>query len=162
MKQAEGALKRELAQFSCPNPAGAALGKGPAEGGKLWGDRGHGREQLRLVRCARGRKPCSARRATALEEARLPAVAVEKSGAHWQEGWGMGRPARLRGPARSTGARYAVGAGAHARAGQDATLRERTWAESPAAEPGAVVGNNSAPLRRGGSGPGGGRLVGAR
>jgi len=149
MKQAEGALKRELAQFTCPNPACAAFGKGPAEGGKLWVDRCQGREQIRLVRCARCRKTFSERRATALEEARLPAVEVEKIVAHLQEGCGIRRTARLTGHARSTVARYAVVAGAHARAVHDATMRELTCAEIQADEKWAFVGKKRGPLRRG-------------
>lgn len=147
MAQAVRVGKEEVAQFACPNPVCAYFGKRPAEGGRLWVDQRKGREQIRLLRCGRCRKTFSERRGTALEEARLSAVEVEKIVAHLQEGCGIRRTARLTGHARSTVARYAVVAGAHARAVHNETLRGLTCAEVQADEKWAFVGKKRGALR---------------
>lgn len=148
MAKAVRAVKEEVSQFACPNPACAYFGKRPAEGGKLWVDQRRGREQIRLLRCGHCRKTFSERRGTALEEARLPTAEVEKIVAHLQEGCGLRRTARLTGHARSTVARYALVAGAHARAVHDETMRGLTCAEVQADEKWAFVGKKRSPLRR--------------
>jgi transposase-like protein len=141
-------VKEEVAQFACPNPACAYCGKRPSEGGKLWADQRKGQEQIRLLRCGHCRKTFSERRGTALEEARLPAAEVEQIVTHPQEGCGIRRAARLTGHARSTVARYAVVAGAHARAVHDETRRGLPCAEVQAEEQWAFVGKKRGALRR--------------
>ena len=142
-------VKEEVSRFACPNPACLYHGKRPVQGGKLWVDQWMGKEkEMRLLRCGHWRKTFSERRGTALAEARLPAAAVEQIVAHRQEGCGIRRTARLTGHARSTVARYAVGAGAHARAVHDGTMRGLKWAEVQAEEQWAVVGKKRGPRRR--------------
>jgi hypothetical protein len=149
MKQAERGGKEDLSQFTCPNPACAYHGKPLEEGGKLWVDQRRGQaKEIRLLRCAHCRKTFSERRGTALEEARLPAAEVEKIVAHLQEGCGMRRTARLTGHARSTVARYAMVAGAHARAVHDETMRGLRCPEIQADEKWAFVGKKRGALRR--------------
>jgi hypothetical protein len=148
MVQAAKAVKEEVAQFACLNPACAFYSKRPAEGGKLWVDQRKGREQIRLLRCGHCRRTFSERRGTALEEARLPAAEVEKIVAHLQEGCGIRRTARLTGHGRSTVARYALVAGAHARAVHAETMRGLEGAEIQADEKWAFVGKKRGPLRR--------------
>lgn len=141
--------KGDVSQFACPNPACLYHGKRPAEGGKLWVDQWMGKERnSRLLRCGYCRTTFSERQGTALEEARLPAIEVEKIVAHLQEGGGIRRTARLTGHARSTVARYAVVVGAHARAGHDETMRGLTCAEIQADEKWAFVGKKRGALRR--------------
>ena len=103
---------------------------------------------IRLLRCGYCRTTFSERRGTALEEARLPAAEVEQIVAHLQEGCGIRRTARLTGHARSTVARYAVVAGAHARAVHDETMRGLRCAEIQADEKWAFVGKKRGALRR--------------
>jgi hypothetical protein len=141
MRRPGRASKEDLSQFACPNPACPYQGKRVAEGGKLWVDQWMGKEKnIRLLRCGHCRKTFSERQGTALAEARLPAAEVEKIVAHLQEGCGIRRTARLTGHARSTVARYAVVAGAHARAVHDETMRGLTCAEIQADEKWACVG----------------------
>jgi hypothetical protein len=141
--------KEDVSQFACPNPVCLYHGKRPAEGGKLWVDQWMGKERnIRLLRCGHCRKTFSERQGTALEEARLPAAAVEQIVAHLQEGCGIRRTARLTRHARSTVARYAVLAGAHARAVHDETMRDLQCAEIQADEKWAFVGKKRDPLRR--------------
>jgi hypothetical protein len=151
MRQPGRVSKEEVSQFACPNSTCPYHGKRPAEGGKLWVDQWMGKEKdIRLLRCGHCRQTFSERRGTALEEARLPAGEVEQIVAHLQEGCGIRRTARLTGHARSTVARYAVVAGAHARAVHDETMRGLTCAEIQADEKWAFVGKKRSPLRRGG------------
>lgn len=151
MRQPGRVSKEELSQFACPNPACRYHGKRPAEGGKLWVDQWMGKKQdIRLLRCGHCRQTFSERRGTALEEARLPAAEVEKIVAHLQEGCGVRRTARLTGHARSTVARYAVVAGAHAWAVHNETMRGLTCSEVQADEKWAFVGKKRGALRRGG------------
>ena len=141
--------KEEISQFACPNPACPHHGKRPAEGGKLWVDQWMGKERnIRLLRCGYCRQTFSERQGTALEEARLPAAEVETIVTHLQEGCGIRRTARLTGHARSTVARSALVAGAHARAVPDQTMRELTCSELQADENWAVVGKKRGALRR--------------
>jgi hypothetical protein len=150
MRQPGRVSKEEVSQFACPNSTCPYHGKRPAEGGKLWVDQWMGKEKdIRLLRCRHCRQTFSERRGTALEEARLPAGEVEQIVAHLQEGCGIRRTARLTGHARSTVARYAVVAGAHARAVHDETMRGLTCAEIQADEKWAFVGKKRSPLRRG-------------
>lgn len=149
MCQAGVTVQEEVSQFTCPNPACPYQGKGPAEGGKLWVDQWMGKaKNIRLLRCAHCRQTFSERRGTALEEARLPAAEVEQIVAHLQEGCGIRRTARLTGHARSTVARYALVAGAHARAVHDQTMRGLRCAEIQADEKWAFVGKKRGPLQR--------------
>ena len=137
-----------VSQFACPNPACPYYGKRPVEGGKLWVDQWMGKEKnIRLLRCGYCRTTFSERQGTALEEARLPAAEVEKIVMHLQEGCGIRRTARLTGHARSTVGRYAVVAGAHARAVHDETMRGLTCTEIQADEKWAFVGKKRSPLR---------------
>jgi hypothetical protein len=137
-----------VSQFACPNPACPYYGKRPVEGGKLWVDQWMGKEKnIRLLRCGYCRTTFSERQGTALEEARLPAAEVEKIVMHLQEGCGIRRTARLTGHARSTVARYAGVAGAHARAVHDETMRGLTCTEIQADEKWAFVGKKRSPLR---------------
>jgi hypothetical protein len=151
MRRPERVVKEEVSQFACPNPACSYHGKRPVEGGKLWVDQWMGKEKnLRLLRCGYCRTTCSERRGTALAEARLPAAEVEKIVAHLQEGCGIRRTARLTGHARSTVARYAVVAGAHARAVHAVEMRDLRGAEVQADEKWAFVGKKrGTPRRRG-------------
>ena len=138
-----------MSEFACPNPACLYRGKRPAEGGKLWVDQWMGKEKdIRLWRYGHCRKTFSERRGTALQEARLPAAEVENIVAHLQEGCGIRRTARLTGHARSTVARYAVVAGAHAQAVHNETMRGLRCAEVQADEKWAFVGKKRGPLRR--------------
>jgi hypothetical protein len=149
MKQPEARKKEDVAQFACPNLACSYHGKRPAEGGRLWVDQWMGKEKnIRLLRCGYCRQTFSERQGTVLEEARLPAAEVEKIVAPLQEGCGIRRTARLTGHARSTVARYAVVAGAHARAGHDETRRGLKCAEVQADEKWACGGKKSGTLRR--------------
>ncbi len=149
MRRAGSAVKEDLSSFVCPNPACPYHGKQPAEGGKLGVDQWMGKEKkIRLLRCAHCRQTFSERRGTALEEARLPAAEVDKIVAHLQEGCGIRRTARLTGHARSTVARYAVVAGAHAQAVHDETMRGLRCAEVQADEKWACVGKKRSALRR--------------
>jgi len=149
MSQSRVAVKEDVSQFACPNPACRYRGKRPAEGGKLWVDQWMGKDRdIRLLRCGHCRKTFSERRGTALQEARLPAAEVEKIVEHLQEGCGIRRTARLTGHARSTVARYAVVAGAHAWAVHDQSMRGLECAEVQADEKWAFVGKKRGPLRR--------------
>lgn len=149
MKQVEGTVKKDLSQFTCPNLACAYHGKSPPEGGKLWVDQRRGpAKEIRLLRCGHCRKTFSERRGTALQEARLPAAEVENIVAHLQEGCGIRRTARLTGHARSTVARYAVVAGAHARAVHDERMRGLRCTEVQADEKWAFVGKKRGQVRR--------------
>jgi hypothetical protein len=149
MRRAGVRGKEDVSQFACPNPACPYRSKQPAEGGKRWVDQWMGKEKnIRLLRCGHCRQTFSERRGTALEEARLPAAAVEQIVAHLQEGCGIRRTARLTGHARSTVARYAVVAGAHARAVHDETMRGLKCEEIQADEKWAFVGKKRGALRR--------------
>ncbi len=148
MKQIQEAVKENLSQFMCPNPLCAYHGKSQAEGGKLWVDQLRGQAlEIRLLRCAHCRKTFSEQRGTALEQARLPAAEVENIIAHLQDGCGIRRTARLTGHARSTVTRYAVVAGAHARAVHDQTMQGLECAEIQADEKWAFVGKKRGTLR---------------
>jgi len=148
MKRAGKVDKEDVSQFACPNLACSYHGKRPAEGGKLWVDQRMGKEKnIRLLRCGYCRTTFSERQGTALEEARLSAAEVEKIVAHLQEGCGIRRTARLTGQARSTVARYALVAGAHAWVVHDETMRGLTCAEVQADEKGAFVGKKRGALR---------------
>src|SRR5262244_4498982 len=118
----------------------SVLRQAACRGGKLWVDQWMGKEKnIRLLRCGYCRTTFSERQGTALEEARLPAAEVEKIVMHLQEGCGIRRTARLTGHARSTVGRYAVVAGAHARAVHDETMRGLTCTEIQADEKWAFV-----------------------
>lgn len=149
MRQPQVTVTHDVSQFTCPNPLCAHHGVLPANGGRLWLDQRVGKDRsIRLLRCGHCRKTFSERRGTALERARLPAVEVEKIVAHLQEGCGIRRTARLTGHARSTIARYAMVAGAHAHAVHDETMRELHCAEVQLDEKWAFVGKKSGALRR--------------
>jgi hypothetical protein len=140
--------KEDIARFACPNLACPYQGMRPAEGGKLWVDQWMGKEKnIRLLRCGYCRQTFSERHGTALAEARLPAGEVEKIITHLQEGCGIRRTARLTGHARSTVARYAVVAGAHARAVHDETMRGLKCEEIQADEKWSFVGKKRGALR---------------
>jgi len=148
MRQPERVIKEEVSQFTCPNPACPYAGKQLAEGGKLWVDQWMGKgKDIRLWRCGHCRKTFSERRGTALAEARLGAGEVEKIVAYLQEGCGIRRTARLTGHARSTVARYAVVAGAHAWAVHAETMRGLKCEEIQADEKWGFVGKKRGALR---------------
>jgi len=142
-------VKEDLSQFACLNPACPYYSKRPAEGGKLWVDQWMGKaKDIRLLRCGHCRKTFSERQGTALEEARLPVAEVEKIVEHLQEGCGIRRTARLTRHARSTVARYAVVAGAHAQAVHNEGMRGLRCTEVQADEKWAFVGKKRGALRR--------------
>ena len=87
MGQAEGVVKGDLWQFTCPNPACAYQGKPPAEGGKLWVDQRRGQaKEIRLLRCAHCRKMFSERRGTALEQGEEKVSGTVSSGPRYRYG----------------------------------------------------------------------------
>ncbi len=137
----------DLSRFCCQNPPCADYGKRGA--GNLTAGMRFGKEKrLRLLYCRTCHARFSERKGTPLFEARLPEATVYAVLDHIAEGCGIRKTSRLVGVSRGTVARYAMVAGAHARAVHDETMRGLKCVEIQADEKWACVGKKRGALRR--------------
>jgi len=137
-KEELGPLQRPLEELCCVNPECAD--KGRRGHGNLSVRRGKGGGRWRILRCSACKTEFSERRGTALFGTKLAPEKIEAVAAHFKEGCGIRKTARLTGVSKTGVTSMAIRLGPQAQALHDERVRELDVAEAQFDEKWAFVG----------------------